>query len=396
LLTLMFCIVSWKKTLTKKGRETLEMVYEHGCKATMFNQKALGVFPPLLRPCIIITRTVASLFVSIAIVELIIFNAIANYVKGINAGSSLIVLFFGMLFHLCVLTFKFKKPAHDGPMIYARAALPMLLMLVGVWLMFMGYTDIAGLKDKNGEEPMFAIGSGVILLGLIILVTLPSSQPYTENSSNGTLSLVLSGEYYTAFCILDCFMMVLSIGSFMLMMGIVITMVQTHAYAVPFYFLHILPIYGFVINIFAMFKRKSQIMPLAFNMVLMIWFELCIVFSMLHVCAIPGVNMGCAAKLEHTSFNVNWLVSLFWLILLFMIAAGVIDADYAPNFLLNYDCMREPHQQAEKQGYPQKQTDGGKNVPGLDPDYSDERRYSEQNKSFEDRYRGYRRGANAL
>jgi hypothetical protein len=279
-------------------------------------------------------------------------------------------------------------------MIYARAALPVLLMLVGVWLMFMGYTDIAGLKDKNGEEPMFAIGSGVIILGLIILVTLPSSPPYTV-MGNGTLSLVLSGEYYTAFCILDCFMMVLSIGSFMLMMGIVITMVQTHAYAVPFYFLHILPIYGFVINIFAMFKRKSQIMPLAFNMVLMIWFELCIVFSMLHVCAIPGVNMGCAAKLEHTSANVNWLVSLFWLILLFMIAAGVIDADYAPNFLLNYDCMREPHQQAEKQGYPQKQTDGGKNVPGLDPDYSDERRYSEQNKSFEDRYRGYR-GANAL
>jgi hypothetical protein len=140
-------------------------------------------------------------------------------------------------------------------MIYARAALPMLLMLVGVWLMFMGYTDIAGLKDKNGEEPMFAIGSGVILLGLIILVTLPSSPPYTVISKDGptTLSLVLSGEYYTAFCILDCFMMVLSIGSFMLMMGIVITMVQTHAYAVPFYFLHILPMYGFIINIVAMF-----------------------------------------------------------------------------------------------------------------------------------------------
>jgi hypothetical protein len=51
---------------------------------------------------------------------------------------------------------------------------------------------------------------------------------------------------------------VLSIGSFMLMMGIVITMVQTHAYAVPFYFLHILPIYGFIINIVAMFKRNSQ------------------------------------------------------------------------------------------------------------------------------------------
>ena len=137
-------------------------------------------------------------------------------------------------------------------MIYARAALHMLLMLVGVWLMFMGYTDIAGLKDKNGEEPMFAIGSGVIILGLIILVTLPSSPPYTV-MGNGTLSLVLSGEYYTAFCILDCFMMVLSIGSFMLMMGIVITMVQTHTYAVPFYFLHILPMYGFIINIVAMF-----------------------------------------------------------------------------------------------------------------------------------------------
>ena len=57
-------------------------------------------------------------------------------------------------------------------------------------------------------------------------------------------------------------------------------------------------------------------------MLLMVVFELCIVFSMLHVCAIPGVNMGCAAKLEHTSVNVNWLVSLFWLILLFMIAAA--------------------------------------------------------------------------
>jgi hypothetical protein len=123
LLTLMFCIVSWKKTLTKKGLQTLEMVYEHGCKATMFNQGMLSKYPTLLRPCIIITRTVASLFVSIAIVELIIFNAIANYVKGINAGSSLIVLFFGMLFHLCVLTFKFKKPAHDGPMIAGVAQL---------------------------------------------------------------------------------------------------------------------------------------------------------------------------------------------------------------------------------------------------------------------------------
>ena len=133
---LMFGIVSLTPTLTKKGRETLEMVYEHGCKASMFHQTALSVFPPLLRPCIIITRTVASLFVSIAIVELIIFNAIANYVKGINAGSSLIVLFFGMLFHLCVLTFKFKKAEKDGHMIYARAAAPMLLMLVGVWLMF--------------------------------------------------------------------------------------------------------------------------------------------------------------------------------------------------------------------------------------------------------------------
>lgn len=393
---LMFSIVSWKKTLTKKGVQTLEMVFTHGCKATMFNQGMLSKYPTLLRPCIIITRTVASLFVSIAIVELVIFNAIANYVKGINAGSSLVVLFFGILFHLCVITFKFKKTAHDSTMIYARAAFPVLLMLVGVWLMFMGYTDITGFKNKNGEEPMFAIGSGVIILGLIILVTLPTSPPYTVKD-NGTLSLVLSGEYYTAFCPLDCFMMVLSIGSFMLMMGIVITMVQTHAYAVPFYFLHILPIYGFFINIFALFKRNSQTMPLVFNMVLMIWFELCIVFSMLHVCAIPGVNMGCAAKLEHTSFNVNWLVSLFWLILLFMIAAGVIDADYAPNFLLNYGCMKDEgymeSQQAEKQGYPQKQTDGGRNVPGIDPDY--EQRYPEPNKSFEDRYRGYR-GANAL
>ena len=48
----------------------------------------------------------------------------------------------------------------------------------------------------------------------------------------------------------------------------------------------------------------------------------CCAFQFGSVCAIPGVNMGCAAKLEHTSFNVNWLVSLFWLILLFMIAAA--------------------------------------------------------------------------
>jgi hypothetical protein len=36
-----------------------------------------------------------------------------------------------------------------------------LLMLLGVWLLFISYTDITGLKDKNknGEEPIFAIGS---------------------------------------------------------------------------------------------------------------------------------------------------------------------------------------------------------------------------------------------
>ena len=127
-------------------------------------------------------------------------------------------------------------------------------------------------------------------------------------------------------------------------------------------------------------------------MVLMIWFELCIVFSMLHVCAIPGVNKGCAAKLEHTSFNVNWLVSLFWLILLFMIAAGVIDADYAPNFLLNYECMKAEgyseaveRSQAEKGGLP-------------DPDYRMRPQGHEGNfqTGFADRgHRGYR-GANAL
>jgi hypothetical protein len=405
---LMFGIVSLTPSLTRKGRDTLEMVYTHGCKATMFNQGTLSKYPTLLRPCIIITRTVASLFVSIAIVELIIFNAIANYVKGINAGSSLIVLFFGILFHLCVLTFKFKKTESDTRRRYFFAAIPVLLMLLGVWLLFISYTDITGLKDKNknGEEPIFAIGSALIIAGLIFLVVVPTataSPPYTVKA-NGTLSLVLSGEYYTALCILDCFMMVLSIGSFMLMMGIVITMVQTKAYAVPFYFLHILPIYGFFINIFAYVKNKSQGPPLFFNMFLMVWFEICIVFSMLHVCAIPGVSSGCAphTALEHTSFNVNWLVSLFWLILLFMLAAGIIDADYAPNFLLNFECMHKEGYNMESQQPQaewQKQTDGGKNVPGLDPSYMTDRDPSSFMNGFAegDRgHRGHRRGANAL
>jgi hypothetical protein len=144
-------------------------------------------------------------------------------------------------------------------------------------------------------------------------------------------------------------------------------------------------------------------------MLLMVVFELCIVFSMLHVCAIPGVNMGCAGKLEHTSFNVNWLVSLFWLILLFMIAAGVIDADYAPNFLLNFECIKDEghmvsqqtsqqqqerqREQARRLEYQQKHQ-GPNQGESLDASYLGRKDFT--NGSFEERgYRGYR-GANAL
>ena len=124
-------------------------------------------------------------------------------------------------------------------------------------------------------------------------------------------------------------------------------------------------------------------------------FDVCIVVSMLDVCAIPGVTMACAAKLEHTSINVNWVVSLLWLIMLFMTSAGVIDADYAPNFLINYECMRDTKEydktfaeqdlkdrQQDRQQTWELQTDGGKIISGYDEEC---KRFG--NDSYEDRYR---------
>jgi hypothetical protein len=220
-------------------------------------------------------------------------------------------------------------------------------MIVGVWLMLISYTDLAQLKTGKGKDDgIFGAGCALIFLSIILLIIAPNFEAYRsykkqDGNENGTLSLILSGEYYTAFGSMDCLFILLAVGIFVLLMGIFISSVMTKHYALPFLFLQILPVYGFIINAVQAYTSPVPNVASWYNMLLMLVLCVCILLSMFHVCAIPGVTTICHAKLSHTSNAINWGLSLPWLLLLAMTSLGLVNATYVPSFMIDRSCVED-------------------------------------------------------
>jgi hypothetical protein len=91
-----------------------------------------------MRPSVIVTRTTATIFLTICLLELMVFNLIANYAHGVNPSASILVLLFGLIFYFLLLTHKHKKMHEsdkNGNSSYAVGAFTLFVMIVGVWLM---------------------------------------------------------------------------------------------------------------------------------------------------------------------------------------------------------------------------------------------------------------------
>jgi hypothetical protein len=230
---------------------------------------------------------------------------------------------------------------------YAVGAFTLFVMIVGVWLMLISYTDLAQLKTGKGKDDgIFGAGCALIFLSIILLIIAPNFEAYRsykkqDGNENGTLSLILSGEYYTAFSSMDCLFILLGVGMFVLLMGIFISSVMTKHYALPFLFLQILPVYGFIINAVQAYTSPVPNVASWYNMLLMLVLCVCILLSMFHVCAIPGVTTICHAKLSHTSNAINWGLSLPWLLLLAMTSLGLVNATYVPSFMIDRSCVED-------------------------------------------------------
>ena len=301
---------------------------------------------------VIVTRTTASLFITIATAELLIFNAIANYSgKGsVNASSAVMILFAGLMFYFFSMMHKHEKKSENAPAqngLYGIVSFFILFMATGVFVWFLAYTDAFSNKTTKGGTELFLIGAIMFIIGMFLLCVSPLKGISNEKAYNRTMSLdtgtlVTSGEFYSAFSIFDCFVIWNTLAIFIFLEAYFIGRVMTAQYAVPFIFLQIIPIYGFVLNLAMLFRAgaKTLYVSIAYNAVFFVIMSVSITNSMLHVCAIPGVNTACASYISHTTTNTNVLVCGPYVLLLFLISIGLINASCVPALLLKSECAR--------------------------------------------------------
>jgi hypothetical protein len=343
------------------GRERREeritsYLMDTGCHAAAYQAKYFRKSSMwLFRPNIILTRTTASLVIAIASIELFLFNAIANYLGegSVNAFASLVIILQGVLFHFYTTAHKYRKNSDsDGT---ARGTGFMLLnslvfcMAVGIFLCILAYLDAFSWKDKDKKSVLFLVGVILCNISLLGTFTVPLvAPPYTKtkNSKNSktTLSLVLSGEYYTSLSVLDCIIVWISLAIFSSLEAYFISFVQTKHYAFPFVFLQIIPIYGFITNLLSCATRPDRFetstsLPHVYNMAIFSVFSVCITNFMLHVCAIPGVSTTCATRILHTAINTNVFVCGPVVLLIAMISLGLVNSTFAPNFIVDRSCI---------------------------------------------------------
>lgn len=110
-LFLVWIAVSAMSVFPKSQSETrkLSVILKMGCKAASFQERILGKYKSWLRPRVIVTRTYAAIFITFCLAQLLIFNMIANYVRGVNASMSLVLTFFAFLLMFMRVTFKHQK-----------------------------------------------------------------------------------------------------------------------------------------------------------------------------------------------------------------------------------------------------------------------------------------------
>jgi len=106
----------------------------HDCQAARFRVKNIWA----LHPRIIVTRTSASLAITLAVAELVVFNAIANYTASgsVNASSALLILFAVIMFHFFTMSHKFMKVGEFATRnkFYALSSFLVLLMAVATFM----------------------------------------------------------------------------------------------------------------------------------------------------------------------------------------------------------------------------------------------------------------------
>jgi hypothetical protein len=172
------------------------------------------------------------------------------------------------------------------------------------------------------------------------ILTTDQNIQITSKEEVDTLELIISGEYYTAFSLVDCFVLYTSISIFIVLEGFFIGQAATAHYALPFIFLQIIPVYGFVLSIVSMaMASKVSYGPGLFNISLFVLMSCCITTSMLHVCGIPGVTSMCITSISHTVTATNLLVSAPLALLVFLASMGLVYSSYTPTFLINRDCV---------------------------------------------------------
>jgi hypothetical protein len=162
-------------------------------------------------------------------------------------------------------------------------------------------------------------------------------KPY-KNKHNGEKNrLMLSGDFYIAFTIIDCFVVWSSSTIFILLEAFFVGKVFTANYALPFIFLQMIPIYGFFKTVVSCFKTKLvSYVPVVYNLVFLVVMSLCITTSMLHVCAIPGVSTMCVTTIPHTIFYTNVFVCGPYVIFMFAISIGLVYSSCTPSVLAKH------------------------------------------------------------
>lgn len=350
-LCVMVCVLLvWVFAIVKsiKGNRNSEDVVSYllnvNCNIARLTSGYEQKFNWFFYPRIIITRTTASLVVAVGTIELVIFNAIANYSGSgsTNASSAFLVLVVGFLFHFFIMTHKIMKSSDSDSMnkMYWVSSASVLLMAVGSFFGFLSYTDTMRWKDENGKSIVLFVGAVLIVVAALIMCVAPMTsalKPFHKREE-GTVSLIMSGEYYTSLSVIDCFVVWATVSNFICMEGYLISHVSTQNYALPFVFLQTLPLYGFFTAIIGL-TTKPNVLAVLFNAGLFFVMSVCITSSMLHVCAIPGVRTACVTSISHTVVNTNMLVCGPYLILLLMTSVGLINSSFTPSFLIRQDCI---------------------------------------------------------
>jgi hypothetical protein len=154
----------------KKNRTTSAYTLNESCKERMLSTK----YSWALLPRIIVTRTTASLVVTLALAQIIIFNAIANYSGSgtVNASAALLIFFAGIMFHFYTMSHKFMKYAEipTAKKHYAISSFLVLLLAIAVFMCFLSYTSAFGAKNEKGHSPLFFAGTLVFALSLFLLL----------------------------------------------------------------------------------------------------------------------------------------------------------------------------------------------------------------------------------